>query len=277
MPAMPIKKLAAEAAGTAMLVFFAVGVATLTFGFGAAGSSYSAGVVATALAFGLMLLVLAYALGPISGCHINPAVTMGFLAARRINLREACEYWVAQFAGGIVGALVLWGVVNSAKTYTDDMGLGANGFGNHSEVGINTVGALSLEVILTFLFVFTVLTATRKAASPLVAGVVIGLGLTVVHLIGIPFTGTSVNPARSLGPALFVGGYALSQLWVFIVAPLAGGALAAVASEYFYPSTDEAEAETVALPDAVPDQRATTAPHPPRPRRTKAQAGESAG
>jgi aquaporin Z len=274
MPAMPIKKLVAEAAGTAMLVFFAVGVATLTFGFGAAGSSYSAGVVATALAFGLVLLVMAYILGPISGCHVNPAVTMGFLAARRITLQDAIGYWVAQFVGGIIGALVLWGVVNSAKAYTDDMGLGANGFGKHSEVGINTVGALSVEVILTFLFVFTVLTATRKAASPLVAGVVIGLGLTVVHLIGIPFTGTSVNPARSLGPALFVGGYALSQLWLFIIAPLAGGALAAAASEYFYPAADEAEPdEAVVLPDALPDQRATTAPHP---RRTKAQAGDSA-
>ena len=282
MPEMPIKKLVAEATGTAILVFFAVGVATLTFGFGAAGSSFSAGVVATALAFGLVLLVMAYALGPISGCHINPAVTMGFLAAKRMSLQDAIGYWVAQFAGGIIGALVLWGVFQSSKPYsTDDQGLGANGFGRHSEIGINTVGAISVEVILTFLFVFTVLTATRKAASPLVAGVVIGLGLTVVHLIGIPFTGTSVNPARSLGPALFVGGYALSQLWVFILAPLVGGALAALAHDYFYPPTEEAE--SVVLPeatpaDAVPEQGATTAPHPPRPRaarRTKASAGDS--
>jgi aquaporin Z len=150
---------------------------------------------------------------------------------------------------------VLWGVVNSWDSYRDSMGLGANSFGAHSTVGINAVGAVSIEIVMTFLFVFTVLSATRKAAPPLVAGAVIGLALTVVHLIGIPMTGTSVNPARSIGPALFVGGYAISQLWVFILAPMVGGALAAFAHEYFFP---KAEDEPLVLPE-VPDQRTQTA------------------
>lgn len=244
-----VKKLVTEATGTALLVFFAVGVATLSFGFGFAGSSTSAGVVATALAFGLVLLVLAYALGPISGCHINPAVTMGFLVARRIELREAVGYWIAQVVGAIVGALVLWGVVNSSSAYRDAMGLGTNGFGKQSMIGLNTGGAFLAEVVLTFLFVFTVLSVTRKAAaSPLMAGVAIGLALTTVHLVGIPLTGTSVNPARSIGPALFVGGVALSQLWLFILAPLVGGAVAALAHEYLFPAKDDRPAEVV-LPE----------------------------
>lgn len=240
------KKLLAEAIGTALLVFFAVGVATLTFGFELTGSSTAAGVVATALAFGLVLLVLAYALGPLSGCHVNPAVTLGFVVARRMQLQEAAGYWVAQFIGGIGGALLLWAVFESSDTYDrKQTGLGADGFGSASSIGLNATGAVIVEVVLTALFVFVVLSATRNTAAPQVAGVVIGLALAVVHLIGIPLTGTSVNPARSLGPALVVGGLALSQLWVFIVAPLVGGALAALAHNAFYPADAEAE-------DAVP-------------------------
>ena len=249
MNAVGVRKLVAEAAGTAMLVCCAVGVATLSFGFKFAGGSTSAGVVATAFAFGLVLLVLAYALGPISGCHINPAVTMGFLAARRISMREAVSYWIAQVVGGIVGALVLWGVVHSGTVYTDSMGLGANGFGKQSMIGINTWGAILVEIVLTFLFVFTVLSVTRKAASPLMAGMAIGLALVVVHLVGIPLTGTSVNPARSIGPALFVGGVALSQLWVFILAPLVGGALAAFAHEFLYPTAEDAPPAEAVVPE----------------------------
>src|SRR4051794_4904562 len=230
------KKLVAEALGTALLVFFAVGVATLSFGFGFAGSSTAAGVVATALAFGLVLLTMAYTLGPISGCHVNPAVTMGFLVSKRMSLREALGYMVAQVAGAIVGAFALWALLQGASLYKDDYGMGQNGFGKESIVGINAIGALTIEVLMTALFVFTILSVTRKAAPPLVAGAIIGLSLTVVHLIGIPFTGTSVNPARSIGPALFVGGVALTQLWVFIVAPLVGGAGAADAPEDPYPT-----------------------------------------
>jgi aquaporin Z len=231
-----VRKLVGEAAGTACLVFFAVGAATLSFGFGTAGLVPAAGVAVTALAFGLVLLALVYALGAISGCHINPAVTLGFLAARRIPVREAVAYWVAQIVGAIVGALVLWGMFNGAKGYSvDKQGLGANGFGSASMIHLNAAGAFLAEVVLTFLFVFVVLTVTRKAAWPQLGGVAIGLALTTVHLIGIPLTGTSVNPARSIAPALFVGGTALSQLWLFILAPLVGGLIAALVSVYFYP------------------------------------------
>lgn len=230
-----VRKLVAELLGTACLVFFAVGVATLSFGFGATASVPAAGVIATAFAFGLVLLVLVYSIGPISGCHINPAVTLGFLVAGRIPLLEAIAYWIAQVVGGIVGALVLWGMFSGAKGYsTSKIGLGADGFGHKSMVGLNTGGAFLAEVVLTFLFVFVVLAVTRRAAWPQLGGLAIGLALTTVHLIGIPLTGTSVNPARSIGPALFVGGSALSQLWLFIVAPLVGGAVAAFAIRYFF-------------------------------------------
>lgn len=249
------RKLIAEAVGTALLVFVAVGVATVSFGFKAIGTSPAAGIVTTALAFGLILLVLAYALGPISGCHINPAVTLGFLMTRRIALEEAIGYWVAQVVGGIVGALVLFGVCEGSPIYSRTRtGLGADGFGGQSMLGINAVSAFIIEVILTAIFVFIVLNATRNFAAPQVAGVVIGLALATVHLIGIAFTGTSVNPARSIGPALIVGHAALSQLWLFIIAPLVGAALAAVVHDQFYrvdvegARTDVAEPVPVARP-----------------------------
>jgi len=222
------RKLAAELVGTALLVYFAVGVATMSFGFATAGSSFAAGVVATALAFGLTLLALAYVLGPISGCHVNPAVTLGALLARRLAVAEAVGYWVAQFAGGILGALLLWATVGNSPLYSRSrIGLGADGWGSASHIHIGAGGAFLAEVVLTAMFVFVVLGVTSKTANAATAGVVIGLTLTVVHLIGIPITGTSVNPARSLGPALIVGGQALHQVWLFIVAPLAGAVVAA--------------------------------------------------
>jgi aquaporin Z len=223
-----VRKLSSELLGTGLLVYFAVGVATLSFGFGTAGSSYAAGVVATALAFGLVLLALAYVLGPISGCHVNPAVTMGAWLAGRISFADALGYWIAQFAGGILGALLLWATFANSPLYSrSKTGLGADGWGAASHIHINVGGAFLTEVMLTALFVFALLGVTSKVANAATAGMVIGLSLTVVHLIGIPITGTSVNPARSLGPALIVGGTALSQVWLFIVAPLAGGVLAA--------------------------------------------------
>ena len=237
---MPVRKLVAEALGTALLVIFAVGTATLTFGFGLAGGSTSAGIVTTALAFGLVLLALAYALGSISGCHVNPAVTMGFVIAKRMTLDDAVRYWIAQFVGGLVGAAVLWSMLESSTIYTKSVGLGTDGYNSHSMIDIGVGGAFLAELILTFLFVFVVLQVTKQTASPAVAGVAIGLALAVVHLVGIPLTGTSVNPARSLGPALIVRGDALNQVWLFIVAPLIGGAIAAVASMYF--AVDEATA-----------------------------------
>lgn len=225
---MPVRKFVAEAVGTFFLVFFAVGVATLSFGFGAAGSSVSAGVVATALAFGVVLAALVYALGPVSGCHVNPAVTMGFVASGRMPINEAVGYWAAQLVGGICGALALWGVFSGSPQYSRTRtGLGANGWGSLSMVRLDGAAAFGVELILTLLFVSVILLVTSKAAAPGFAGLAIGLTLTVVHLIGIPLTGTSVNPARSLGPALIVGGTALNQVWLFIVAPLIGGILAA--------------------------------------------------
>jgi aquaporin Z len=231
---MQIRKLVAEALGTAVLVFVGVGVATLSFGFKLAGTSTSAGVVATALAFGLVLLALAYTLGPISAAHVNPAVTLGFLVSKRIALTDAIGYWVAQFVGGFAGAALLWAIVSGSPSYSKShVGLGTNGWGPHvSMVGINGGGAFVVEVVLTFIFVLVVLVSTSRIASQGFAGLAIGLALTTVHLIGIPLTGTSVNPARSLGPALIIGGHALNQVWLFIVAPLVGGALAALVHTY---------------------------------------------
>jgi aquaporin Z len=224
------RKFAAELLGTALLVFFGVGVATLAFGFGADGGSFIAGVVATALAFGLTLLALAHVLGPVSGCHVNPAVTLGALLSGRISLRDAAGYWVAQFIGGFVGALVLWGMFSTSPLYhRTTTGLGADGWGSASFIHIGAGGAFIAEAVLTALFVFVILGVTSTTANPSTAGLVIGLTLTAVHLIGIPITGTSVNPARALGPALIVGGTSLHQVWLFIVAPLVGGALAALA------------------------------------------------
>ncbi len=226
---MDLRKLTAEMLGTAVLVFFAVGVATLTFGFELDGASKMAGVVATALAFGFVLLALVYTIGPVSGCHVNPAVTFGFLVSKRMPLSEAVGYWAAQFVGGIVGALGLWAVLSGSPSYSrTKTGLGTDGWGNHSMIHINAGGAFAAEAILTFLFVLVVLSATSHVASAGFAGLAIGLGLATVHLIGIPLTGTSVNPARSLGPAIIVGGDALKQIWLFIVAPLVGGGLAAL-------------------------------------------------
>jgi aquaporin Z len=247
---MQTRKLIVEAIGTFFLVFFAVGVATLSFGFKFAGASVSAGVVTTALAFGLVLLALAYTLGPITGCHINPAVTMGFYVSGRMPLTEAIGYWVAQFVGGIAGAFVLWGIFSASPIYSRKRtGLGADGYGPLSMTHINTAGAFGVEVILTLLFVFIVLQATGKLTAPGFAGMAIGLALTVVHLIGIPLTGTSVNPARSLGPALVVGGLALSQVWLFIIAPLVGGVVAALLYRFVF--SEENAPEAPAAPETA--------------------------
>jgi aquaporin Z len=252
---MTARKFVAEMIGTALLVIVGVGVATESFGFKLAGGSISAGVVTTALAFGLVLLALAYTLGPVSGAHVNPAVTIGFLFSGRIALDEAVRYWVAQFIGGIVGAVVLWAIVSGAPSYsTKTVGLGTDGWGSHSIVGIGVGSAFATEVVLTFIFVLIVLGATSRIGSPGAAGLAIGLGLACVHLVGIPLTGTSVNPARSLGPALVVRGDALRQVWLFIVAPLIGGAIAALAYRYLFPP-DEQAAEPDEQPAVVADRQ----------------------
>jgi aquaporin Z len=255
------RKLTAEFLGTAMLVFIGVGVATLVFGFHEFGfrtaASVAAGVLTVGMAFGLVLLALVYVIGPISGCHINPAVTLGALLTRRIGIVESVGYWVAQFAGGIVGALVLWWLLASSPLYHKSIqGLGTNGWGPASFLHISAGGAFLAEVVLTGIFVFVVLTVSRPGENKAIAGVPIGLTLTAVHILGVSIDGTSVNPARSLGPALIVGGLALHQVWLFIVAPLVGAALAAVAHLVLYPS-DPAPGEQVASPRAVPSDAST--------------------
>src|SRR6201999_3803758 len=167
--------------------------------------------------------------------HVNPAVTIGAFLTGRIALAEAVGYWIAQFAGGIVGALVLWGTFSTSPFYhRATTGLGTDGWGKQSLIHIGLGGAFIFEIILTALFVFIVLRVTSATANAATAAIAIGLTLTVVHLVGIPVTGTSVNPARSLGPALLVGGAALSQVWLFIVAPLFGGAVAAALHRLLY-------------------------------------------
>ncbi|WP_032917850.1 MIP family channel protein [Streptomyces rimosus] len=219
-----------EFLGTLLLVFFAVGSAVL------AGEYI--GTFGIALAFGFTLLALAYAIGPISGSHVNPAVTLGMLLAHRITLRAAIEYWIAQLLGGIVGAALLFLVAKQVPGLKTDEAFGSNGWADRSAVHINLGGAFVAEIVLTFLLVFVVLAVTHRVAVVGFDGLPIGLALATVHLIGIPLTGTSVNPARSIGPALFAGGGALSQLWLFIVAPLIGGALAAVVHQVTHPPNE---------------------------------------
>jgi aquaporin Z len=194
---------------------------------------------------------------------------MGFLVARRITLAEAFAYWVAQFVGGIVGAAVLLALFNAVPSYsTSTVGLGTNGYANHSLLQLSVGGAFLAETVLTFLFVFVVLAVTRRAAWPQLGGIAIGLALTVVHLIGIPLTGTSVNPARSMGPALMIGGAALSQLWLFIVAPLLGGVLAGAVSMLLYPGEHLPPDTTAAEPpgglNGEPSAVVMTPPPTPR-------------
>ena len=182
------------------------------------------GPVGVALAFGLVLLALVYTIGPVSGCHVNPAVTLGALISGRVRLSEAVGYWVAQFIGGIAAGALLKLMTSSFGKVVDQTGaLGTDSYGKHISEG----GAFVLEIVLTFLLVFVVLMVTEKQAAVGFAGLAIGLSLTVIHLVGIPLDGTSVNPARALGPALFEGGARLGQVWLFILAPLVGGALAA--------------------------------------------------
>jgi aquaporin Z len=213
------RKLIAEFLGTFALVFLAVGTAVVT-------GAVDFGLVAVALAFGLVLVFGAYAVGPVSGCHINPAVTLAMITTRRIDALVGGLYVVVQFLGGIAGAFVLWLSVEYFDVVDETGALGSNGFG--AGAGVNLTGALVIETLLTALFVLAVLLLTDKAASPAMAGVGIGAALAAVHLIGIGLTGTSVNPARSFGPALFAGGTALEQVWVFLLAPAVGGLLAAV-------------------------------------------------
>ncbi len=216
-----MKKYVAELVGTFVLVFGGVGSAVL------AGSHI--GFLGVSFAFGLSLLAMVYTIGPISGCHINPAVTLGVLLAKKIGAKDAAAYVVAQIVGAIIAAAVILFIARGAAGGYDPAvaGFGANGYGLHSPGQYSLAAALVAEIVLTMFLVLTVLGATDIEAPVGFAGVAIGLVLTLIHLVGIPITNTSVNPARSIGPALFVGGWAMEQLWLFIVAPLLGAALAA--------------------------------------------------
>lgn len=220
---MNIRKYAAEFLGTFFLVFLAVGSAVFGIGAVVGGTGPGAGVLGVAFAFGLVVFAVAYAFGPISGANVNPAVTLGLLLAKRLSVSDAVGYWVSQFLGAIAGAALLQLFVSSfgVKDYTG--GLGTNAYDNGA---ITMAGAFVLEVILTAVFVLVILLATEKAANSTMAGATIGFTLVLVHIVGIPLTGTSVNPARSFGPALFAGGEALSQVWLFIAAPLVGAVVA---------------------------------------------------
>lgn len=209
-----MKKYISEFIGTLVLVLFACGVAAAT---GCNGADPNASYFMTALAFGLVIVAMAYSIGNISGCHINPAVSIAMLVSGKMSVKDFIGYVVAQFLGAIAGAGILSYFMGGTSS------LGQNGLYNG-----DIVMSLVIEVILTFVFVIAILGVTSKKGNSAVAGLVIGLTLTLVHLLGIHFTGTSVNPARSFGPALLVGGAALSDVWVFIVAPLIGGVLAAV-------------------------------------------------
>jgi aquaporin Z len=222
------RKLGGELLGTALLVFFGAGMTTICFGFRAFGSSIAAGIVATGLVFGLVLAAIVAYIGPISGGHVNPAVTLGALLAKRIELADAIGYWVAQLVGGIIGALLLLWLMHGSPYYLKSrVGLGANGWGSLSLLHTSAGGAFLAEVILTAVFVLVVLGVTGRSGSAPAAGPVMGVAFALVIMTGVAFDGGSANPARSLGPALITGGQALSQVWLFIVAPLVGAALAA--------------------------------------------------
>ncbi|MDO5823036.1 MIP family channel protein [Methanobrevibacter sp.] len=215
-----MKRYISELIGTMVLVLFGCGSAAI------AGSML--GTLGIALAFGLSIVAMAYVIGDISGCHINPAVSIGMWVDGRLESKDLIIYIIFQCIGAVIGIALLAAIINSAPSlggYTAT-GLGQNGFGSASAVGLDVIGAIIVEIILTFVFVFTVLGVTKKVENGAVAGIVIGLTLTFVHIMGIPLTGTSVNPARSLAPALFLGGQALQQVWVFILAPIVGAVIA---------------------------------------------------
>jgi aquaporin Z len=215
------KKYAAELIGTFVLVFMGCGSATL------AGKYI--GFVGISFAFGLSLLALVYVIGGISGCHVNPAVSISMFASGRIKLRDTVAYVIVQCIGAVLAAAILYAVAVGNPAYSLAVnGLGQNGYGVASPGGFNMTSAFIAEVVLTFIFLLVILGSTSDIAPKGFAGIAIGLSLVLIHLVGIPITGTSVNPARSLGPALIVGGTALSQLWLFWVAPIIGGLLAAV-------------------------------------------------
>jgi aquaporin Z len=218
-----MKKLVAEAIGTFTLVLFGCGSAVL--------AGPEVGQLGISFAFGLAIVAMAYGIGPVSGCHVNPAVSLGVFLAGRMSAGEMVQYWGAQFVGAIAGAGVLYVIANGVVGGYElgDWALGSNGFGAGYLGEYNMTAALVFEIVATFLFLVVILGVTQGKGNPALAGLAIGLTLTVIHIVGIQVTGVSVNPARSLGPAVFAQGPALSQVWLFFVGPLIGAALAGLA------------------------------------------------
>jgi len=237
------KKLAAEGIGTFWLTFGGCGSAVISSGFPDVGI----GLLGVALAFGLTVLTMAYAIGHVSGCHLNPAVTVGLTCGGRFPSNLVLQYVVAQVVGAIVGAAVLYAIASGSPEFNVATGFAANGYGEHSPGKYGLVAGLVSEVVLTMMFLFIIMGATHGNAPAQFAPIAIGLGLTLIHLISIPVTNTSVNPARSTGPALFVGGWALAQLWMFWVAPLIGGAAGGLIYRWL---SKELEAEVTGVPSA---------------------------
>jgi aquaporin Z len=219
------RKAFAEFLGTFWLVLGGCGSAVLAALFPRAGIGF----LGVALAFGLTVLTMAFAIGHISGCHLNPAVSFGLWAGKRFRGSELVPYVVAQVLGGIAGAGVLYVIASGNPTFSSAGGMASNGYAEHSPGGYSLAACLVCEVVMTFMFLIIIMGATDARAPRGFAPIAIGLGLTLIHLISIPVTNTSVNPARSLGPALFVGGWALQQVWLFWVAPIVGGLLAGLA------------------------------------------------
>ena len=217
-------RVAAETLGTFWLVLGGCGSAVLAASFPGVGI----GLLGVSLAFGLTVLTMAFAIGPISGCHLNPAVTLGLVAGGRFPAREALPYIAAQVIGAILGAGALYLIASGKVGFDVHAGFAANGYGEHSPGGYTMVAALITELVMTFMFLIIILGATDAKASVGFAPIAIGLALTLIHLISIPVTNTSVNPARSTGQALFVGGWAMDQLWLFWLAPIVGAVLAGI-------------------------------------------------
>src|ERR1700734_4037014 len=222
---MPIgKRAAAEFFGTFWLVFGGCGAAVLAAGFPQLGIGF----LGVALAFGLTVLTMAFAIGHISGCHLNPAISVGLVVGKRFPASELLPYILAQVVGGIAAAGVLFVIASGSPTFDVHAGFASNGYAEHSPGGYSLLACIVAEVVLTAFFLIVIMGATDKRAPKGFAPIAIGLCLTLIHLLGIPVTNLSVNPARSTGPAVFVGGWALQQLWMFWVAPLIGGALGGV-------------------------------------------------
>ncbi len=230
-----MKKYIAEFIGTAVLVTFGCGsaVAANTLLAGEAGVPLAFSTLLISFAFGLSIVAMAYSIGNVSGCHINPAVSLGVLIAGKMSVKDFIGYIIAQFIGGIAGAGLL------VYFFGSNENLGQNGYAQASALGTSMVTAFIVEVVLTFVFVLLILGVTSKAEFANVSGLIIGLTLVLIHILGIPFTGTSVNPARSFGPALLAGGVALKQVWLFIVAPLVGAAIAAVVHRFVLTEADK--------------------------------------